>query len=82
MRRTRRNAWFHDDLFSKEKAKKEGRSCGPPRFARGFDGALHEIITVLEKKKRSDRVQIRRRTKRFALLLLEAARGDEAIIDS
>ena len=56
------------------------RSCGSPRFARGFDGALHEIITVWEKKK-SDRVQIRRRTKRFALLFLEAARGDEAIMD-
>lgn len=31
-------------------------------------------------EKKSDRVQIRRRTKRFALLSLEAARGDKTII--
>lgn len=68
---------MHDDLFSKEKAKKLSRSCGSPRFARGFDGALHEIITVWEKKK-SDRVHIRRRTKRFCPPF---ARGDEAIMD-
>jgi len=59
------------------------RSCGSPQFARGFDGALHEIIIVFvkRKKRKSDRDQIRRLAPNvYALLLLEAARGDEVII--